>query len=172
MEQPAVTTERLILRPYYLTDAEAVCKLAGNINVAKTTLNIPHPYSQDMAQEWISTHQERWLSGQGAIFAVIDNQFQTLVGTVSLVEINGAQAEIGYWFGEPYWNCGFCTEATGALITFSRDNLVISHFTAEHLASNPASGRVLEKVGLTYFDTISKLDRDGKMVNVKKYKTN
>jgi RimJ/RimL family protein N-acetyltransferase len=55
--QPKMTTERLILRPFTLSDAPFVQQLAGDEAIASTALNIPHPFEDRMAEEWISTHQ-------------------------------------------------------------------------------------------------------------------
>ena len=50
MKQPILTTERLTPRSFNRDDASLVQKLAGNYNVSKTTLNIPHPYEDGMAE--------------------------------------------------------------------------------------------------------------------------
>ena len=133
MEQPEIETERLILRRFNSSDARAVKELAGNYNVAKTTLNVPHPYEKGMAELWIERHPEKWNSNTGAIFAITSKELNQLIGTVSLMDIEGTQAEIGYWIGEPFWGNGYCTEAVNALIQFSLDNLGIKKFIAEHL---------------------------------------
>ncbi|MFC1778641.1 GNAT family N-acetyltransferase [Pseudomonadota bacterium] len=123
MEQPEIETERLILRRFTSSDAGIVKELAGNYNVAKTTLNVPHPYDEGMAELWIESHPEKWSSKTGAVFAITTKELNQLVGTVSLMDIEGTQAEIGYWIGEPFWGNGYCTEAVNALIQFSLDNL-------------------------------------------------
>jgi hypothetical protein len=55
-ELPRLGTERLLLRPFALSDAADVLRLAGDRAIADTTLNIPHPYEAGMAEEWIATH--------------------------------------------------------------------------------------------------------------------
>ena len=169
MEQPEIETERLILRSFNSSDARVVKELAGNYNVAKTTLNVPHPYEEGLAELWIESHPEKWNSKTGAVFAITAKDLNQLVGTVSLMDIEGTQAEIGYWIGEPFWGNGYCTEAVNALIQFSLDNLGIKKFIAEHLESNPASGKVLVKVGMHLVDTVQKVDRFGEKANIKIY---
>ena len=68
--QPILETERLILRPFKISDAEKVQKLAGAKQIASTTLNIPHPYPDGAAEEWINSHKEKYESGKGAYFAI------------------------------------------------------------------------------------------------------
>ena len=169
MKQPNIQTERLILRPFNSRDASVVKELAGNYNVAKTTLNVPHPYEEGMAELWIESHLESWNSKTGAVFAITIKESNQVVGTVSLMDIEGNQAEIGYWIGEPFWGNGYCTEAVNALIQFSLDNLGIRKFIAEHLESNPASGKVLMKVGMHLVDTVQKVNRFGEKANIKIY---
>ena len=57
MKQPNIETPNLILRPFTLSDSLVVAELAGDIRVAETTLNIPHPYRHDLAISWIDTHK-------------------------------------------------------------------------------------------------------------------
>jgi len=69
-ERPTIETERLILRPYTLDDAPELQRLIGDKDIAATTLNIPHPYEDGMAEEWIGRHQERFDKGEGLSFAI------------------------------------------------------------------------------------------------------
>ena len=50
-QQPVLETERLLLRPLTPDDAATVARLAGNREIAHTTISIPHPYSEDQAWE-------------------------------------------------------------------------------------------------------------------------
>ena len=146
MEQILLETERLILRPFELSDAVQVANLAGDPKVSSSTMNIPYPYTLDMAKGWISTHVARWQDSSGLIYAVTEKETDRLLGTVSLVQIFGKKAELGYWFGVPFWGLGYCSEAVTALIDFSFTKLGIDHLHGEHLSSNPASGRVMIKM--------------------------
>ena len=169
MEQLLLETKRLILRPYEFPDADQVKNLAGDSRVSDTTLNIPHPYTIDMAREWISTHKIEWKERTGLVYAVTEKGTGQLLGTVSLIEINESNAELGYWFGVPYWGNGYCSEAVKALIEYSFSVLDLSSLYAEYLASNPASGRVMVKNGMQYLGCIHKKNREGVLSKIETY---
>lgn len=147
--QPTLITDRLVLRPFELADGPAVRLLAGHQAIADTTLHIPHPYEEGMAESWIATHQERFENGAGAIFAICLKPDGPLIGAIGL-DIEGAhsRAELGYWIGKPYWNRGYCTEAAGAVIAYAFDTLRLNRVQARHFRRNPASGRVMQKIGM------------------------
>ena len=169
MIQPDLKTERLLLRRFRLNDASEVQKLAGNVNVSKMTLNIPYPYMPGMAEEWISSHQENWEAKARITYAIVKLDSNQLLGTISFVRIDGSQGELGYWIGEPYWGMDYCTEAARELIQFSFQNLGLDKIVAEHLTSNPASGKVMEKAGMSHVMTTHKIDRYGKKASMEVY---
>ena len=161
--QPKLVTERLMLRPFSLSDAPDVQRLAGAKEIAATTANIPHPYEDGVAEAWIGTHQEQFEKGEQATFAVVlkgvsaENVSEhTLIGAISLLAISQrhARAELGYWIGVPYWNRGYCTEATRAILRYGFETLGLNRIQARHLARNPASGRVMQKAGMRYEGTM------------------
>jgi len=148
-ERPTFQTERLVLRPFTLADATDVRRLAGERDVAATVANMPHPYEEGMAEEWISTHAERFERGEGGCFAVTLRQDKTLVGSMGLtVNAEHERGTIGYWIGKPFWNNGYCTEAAGAVLRYAFEQLGLNRITANHFKRNPASGRVMQKIGM------------------------
>lgn len=150
MNQPTLTTKRLILRPFCVTDAEDVQRLAGEKAIADTTLSLPYPYKDGIAEGWIKSHAPKYKAGELVSFAVIESLSGNFVGTVSIgISLQFNRAELGYWFGVPFWNQGYCTEASSCLIDFAFNTLDIHRIVAYHLSRNPASGRVMEKIGMT-----------------------
>jgi len=148
-EQPVLTTKRLELRPFKLVDSEDVRKLAGDWNIADTTINLPHPYSISDAQTWIATHAELYAKKENANYAVAERTSQRLLGAIGLtINIKFCKAELGYWIGKPFWGKGFCTEASYRMLEFGFDELGLNRIYAHHFTRNPASGRVLEKIGM------------------------
>jgi len=151
MEQrKRIETERLVLRQFNLDDAPEVQRLAGNRAIADTTLNIPFPYEDGMAEEWIGTHEEQFKDGKGVTFAVILSDSSQLVGAIGITNKEHDRGEMGYWIGQPYWNQGYATEAAQAIITYGFGELTLNKISAAHLVRNPASGRVMEKAGMGY----------------------
>lgn len=152
---PTLTTARLTLRPFVLGDATTVQQLAGAWAVADTTLNIPHPYPDGMAEEWISHHRERFQHGESLTLAITLRAGSILMGAISLrPELRFDRAEMGYWIGQPYWGQGHCTEAARALIAYGFGEMGLNRIYATHLVRNPASGRVMQKAGMTFEGTL------------------
>ena len=151
-EFPVLTSNRLILREFALADAPDVQRLAGDRDVASTTSNIPHPYLDGMAEQWISQNRKEFEAGTYVTFAIANQHDNNLVGAIGLSSIDHehAVAEIGFWVGKPFWNLGYCTEAGRAVIKFGFDVLSLNRIYARHFKRNPASGRVMEKMGMTY----------------------
>jgi RimJ/RimL family protein N-acetyltransferase len=153
-QQPTLQTTRLILRPFELSDADEVQRLAGDRAIADTTLNIPHPYEDGMAEEWISTHLPRYEAGELANFAVVLREGNALIGAIGLmIAARFDRAELGYWIGKPYWSNGYCTEAGQAVLHYGFETLRLNRIHSSHLTRNPASGRVMQKLGMAHEGT-------------------
>lgn len=146
---PELHTRRLRLRPFARSDADDVRRLAGDRRVADNTLNIPHPYEPGIAEDWIDGHPAAAIEGRQHVFAITMRDGGALVGAMGLIiEPRFFRAELGYWIGVPYWGNGYCTEAGRAVIAFAFDRLRLHRVYATHLARNPASGRVMQKLGM------------------------
>ena len=147
--RPTIETKRLRLRPFELSDAKDVQRLAGDGAIADTTLNIPHPYEDGMAEEWISTHQPKFESGELLNFAIVSRTSDKLIGAIGLrIVPRFERAELGYWIGKPYWKNGYCTEAGRAVLQYGFSVLKLNRIHASHLKRNPVSGRVMQKLGM------------------------
>ena len=148
---PTLQTERLILCPFSMGDAADVQRLAGDAEIALNTLNMPHPYEDGVAEKWIATHQEKFDSGEIVSFAITLRDGNALVGCISLtIESPHERAEMGYWVGKRCWNNGYCTEAASAVLQYGFEELKLNRVQASHFKGNPASGRVMQKVGMSY----------------------
>src|SRR5213078_193758 len=148
-DQPTLTTDRLTLRPFVADDAFDVERLAGQRQIADTTLNIPHPYPHGGAAEWIRLHGPAWIDGTSATFAIVGNKTAALVGAISLmIKREHSRGELGYWIALDCWNRGCATEASQAVIDFAFKTLGLAQIEAHHFVRNPASGRMMQKIGM------------------------
>ena len=149
--QPTLETTRLLLRPFRTSDADDVQRLAGDRGVADTTLNIPHPYEDGMAEKWILNHRDWFERREQAVFSITLRSDGTLLGAIGLrITPDDQRAELGYWIGKPYWGQGYCTEASRAILDFGFEHLELNRICAHHFARNAASGRVMQKLGMTH----------------------
>lgn len=150
--QPTITTERLVLRPFLLSDAAEVQRLAGDFRVAEPTANVPHPYEDGTAAQWIATHSSAFESRSSIVYAVSLADSGALAGAVSLGQISAthSRAELGYWVGFPYWGQGICSEAAKGLIQFANKELGLTRFDCRCLVRNIGSARVMEKAGFLW----------------------
>jgi len=160
-QRPTLQTERLWLRPFVLADAKEVQRLAGNKAIADTTANIPHPYLDGLAEQWISSHQEGFEAGELINFAIVLKDSGGLIGAISLMNISAQheRAELGYWIGKPYWNQGYGTEAARAVLEYGFSVLSLNRIHGCFLKRNPASGRVMEKIGMSYEGCLRQHDK-------------
>ncbi len=96
MNQPTLSTPRLLLRPFTESDAPEVRRLANDPEIAANTLTIPHPYPEGAAESWIATHAPALAQGTKAVFAITDARSRQLLGAIGL-EIDRAhqRAELG-----------------------------------------------------------------------------
>jgi [ribosomal protein S5]-alanine N-acetyltransferase len=168
--QETIRTERLILRSFALTDARQVKALAGDQKIYETTLYIPYPYEDGMAESWIATHQRCFYEGLGVVFAICQSS-GFVIGAASLSRDSlFNRAELGYWIGVGYWNRGYCTEAVKAVVEYGFKALSYHKISARHFVGNHASGRVLEKVGMTREGVLQDdVLKDGRYITVELY---
>lgn len=140
-------TKRLTLRPLTSTDAAQISHLAGDLDVARMTARIPHPYSEQQARQWIGESD----AGEFVRGIAVRSELIGCCGYLPIEEDAAPQhddpiAEIGYWLGKPFWGQGFATEAATALIDVCHQH-GFKTILAGHFHDNPASGAILKKLG-------------------------
>lgn len=147
--QKTITTERLKLRLFNKEDANTVQSLCNNYNIFRNTLFIPYPYTLEHAHSWMQNHHEHFHAEKGYEFAITDKATGEILGAIGLThDLRFNNGELGYWVGEKFWGKGFATEAGIALIQFAFTEKNFHKVYARHFGSNPASGRVIEKIGM------------------------
>ena len=150
-------TERITLRPWLDTDAEALYQYASEPEVGLRAGWPPHKSEQE------SLEIIRTVFNNPTTWAIVWNETGEAIGAMgygpscecSLPSREG-EPTVGYWVGRPYWGKGICTEALRLMISYIRQTTNIKSLISGHFIDNPASGRVMEKCG---FRDTGKLNR-------------
>ena len=132
-----------------MSDAPEITRLAGDRAIAATTLNIPHPYEQGMAEKFIEMQAAAFAKGEMANFAITLAADGSFIGIIGLaISPQHSRAELGYWIGKPFWGKGYATEAGRAILQYGFEELGLRRIHAGYFSNNPASGRVQQKLGM------------------------
>ena len=139
MPRETLSTERLTLRRFRATDDVAFQALAGDWEVSRMTSDIPHPLSLADARHWLEP-----AAGESR-FAI--EREGRLIGGAGYFRRASGVAEVGFWLGRAYWRQGYATEAVAALLRHGFADASQQAFSSSHFIDNPASERVLAKLG-------------------------
>lgn len=138
-------TERLLLRPGWAEDAPALHEAIGDERIVRNLASAPWPYSLADAEAFLATEREP--AAAGLLVFRRTGDAPELVGCAGFGRRPSGAVEFGYWIARRHWGKGYATEAGRALIANARHSLRIGKLNASHFLDNPASGRVLEKLG-------------------------
>lgn len=141
-------TERLLLRPPFMEDAPQIAARIGDKDIAWNLGRVPYPYQISDAEDWLQHVPQKWQDDTAYVMAMTLPE-EGLIGCVSLRLKPMDVWEIGYWLGKAWWGLGYTTEAAAALLGWAERDLSISRFASGHFVDNPASGRILLKLGFT-----------------------
>ena len=136
-------TERLLLRPCWPEDAHELYGAITDERVVRNLARVPWPYTEAEAQRFAALqHSDTYPT---LLLMRRTDGAPRLIGVCGLAETDGA-TELGYWISRPYWGLGYASEAAKAIVDIAKaighERLIAGHFT-----DNPASGRVLCKIG-------------------------
>jgi 8-oxo-dGTP diphosphatase len=147
MSKCVLETERLLLRHPEERDVDAIVPLIGEWEVAKNLGRVPHPYARSDAQAYIAKAVEGRAKGSDFNFAIARKSDGALLGTCGVHLREAGHFEFGYWLGKPFWRQGYATESARRLVSFGFREIKIDRLVAGWFHDNPASGRVLAKLG-------------------------
>ncbi len=137
-------TDRLLLRPGWAEDAPALARTIADAAIVRNLASAPWPFALRDAEAFLAAPRDPILPSL-LIFERTDGE-PLLVGACGLGRRPSGNVELGYWIARPHWGRGIATEAGLALVAIARA-LGLARLEASHFLDNPASGRVLEKLG-------------------------
>ena len=141
-------SERLLLRPPWPEDWQAVRAGIADEGVVRNLASAPWPYADSDAQDWCG----QAFAPDCPRFLVTIARSAEVIGCIGIgplpIEDGGGDGimEMGYWIARAHWGRGYATEAAAAMLEIAR-MLGHSRIEAGHFVDNPASGKVLRKVG-------------------------
>ncbi len=151
MKTPTLETDRLLLRPFTYEDAEDVFTCwESDPDVAKYMFWTSHN-DIEKTKEWISFEIGQIEKDDWYRFALVLKETNESIGTgLIYFEEEVDSWEIGYNLGKKYWGKGYTTEAMKQIISFAQEELGITEIVGRYAKENPASGKVMEKLGFRF----------------------
>lgn len=142
-------TPRLVLRPTNESDLEDFIRVGSRLDVARNTGSFPHPFTREFALQRLEKHRKSLEEGTGVCFAIRLRESGVGVGTTGFFGLSREHgvAEVGYVIDPEHWGKGYATESLAAVVRHAFEDWAIRKLSACYFADNPASGRVLSKVG-------------------------
>ncbi|MFV0624751.1 GNAT family N-acetyltransferase [Sphingomonas sp. ac-8] len=137
-------TERLTLRPGWAEDAPELVRALGHESVVRNTSRLPWPYALGDAEAFLQTPHSA--HAPSLLVFAHDQGRVRLIGGAGLYARDDGPHELGYWITPDAQGRGYATEAARAVLGMA-DALHRPAVFARHFADNPASGRVLRKLG-------------------------
>ena len=152
-----IETERLLLRPFRESDAEAFFKCCQNPNIGNNAGWKPHR-SLEESQEILRSV----FISQPGIWAIILKEDGRLIGSVGIIpdskRENPQARMLGYWLDESHWGKGYMTEAVQSVLDYGFNTLQLNLITANCYPHNERSQQVLKRHGFTYEGTLYQVE--------------
>ncbi len=140
-----VRTERLTLRPGWPEDAPEVARAIGHEMVVSKLATAPWPYALGDAEAFLG----KWHERKTPFFLICEHEAgqARVIGGIGISPDMNGDPELGYWLTPSAWGRGYATEAGRAVVRTARETLRMKRLVSSHFTDNPASGRVLRKIG-------------------------
>ena len=141
---PTLYTPRFVLRQPVEKDIPAIVAIVGDWEIARRLRRMPHPYSEEDARFFLTE-----IVPVALTWAIADRSSDQMVGAIGLAPREDEQAslEIGYYVAREHWGRGIATEAASVVTAYGVGLVGQDRLTSTFFADNPASGRVLERLG-------------------------
>ena len=168
---PQLGTPRLILRKIQMSDAADIYEYSRDPQVSRHVLWEAHHSIHD-SRGYIRYIHRQYRNGDPSSWGITLRSNGKLIGTIGYMWWNetNRSAEVGYSLSRAYWNQGYMTEALREVIRFGFEEMNLNRIEAQHELTNPASGKVMEKVGMRQEGVLrSRLYNKGRFVDVALY---
>lgn len=144
--RPVLHTNRLVLRMPVEQDIPTIIVIVGDWEVASRLARVPHPYTEEDARFFLNEIAPAELT-----WAIVERASQEMVGVIGLARRADSPGalELGYYVARPHWGRGFATEAGAVVVAYGAGLVGQPQLKSGYFSDNPASGRVLEKLGFT-----------------------
>ena len=148
LSAPTLRTSRLLLRPFADSDGPALFAMHSNVEVMRYW-DSPPWREPERSERFIAAARQLAVDGTGMRLAVERVSEATFLGWCGIARWNPEfrSAALGYCLDESAWGQGYGTEAARALLEWAFDTLDLNRVQAEVDTRNPASYRVMEKLG-------------------------
>ncbi len=150
------TTQRLILRAPIMSDQQDFLRILNDFDVVKNLAPVPYPYSEAHFRQFVTRCDQARRNGTALVCAVTRAMDGALIGLCAVDLVEEGVWELGYWYGRPFWHQGYATEAASAVMRFAFEDLDALMLTSGWFFDNPASGRVLGKLGFVGAGTMQR----------------
>ena len=150
-----IETERLLLRRFTQNDAQEMFDTwCADPDVTRYMMWTPHPdinETHTVIERWEKRYETAASELGERNYAIVVKQTNKLIGSIGIMpKERNAGVELGYCIGKSYWGYGYVTEAAQALTAFAFESMDAQKVVAFHHTDNPASGRIMQKCGMTY----------------------
>jgi [ribosomal protein S5]-alanine N-acetyltransferase len=153
----SLRTGRLVSRPARGSDADRAFEIQTDWEVTRMLRMASFPPDRQEIGRWFADHQREWLAGEAYRFAVeLEGR---MVGIVDVDGIAEREGSLGYWLERAAWGRGYAFEAAQAVTRFAFEEVGLAQLRAGHAHDNPASGRVLAKLGFSPLDAVRRFSR-------------
>ena len=159
-------TDRLILRRLTIDDAESAYKNWCSSDIVSRYVLWEKHKNVEETKELFKMWEEDYNNLDTFRWIVELKDTKEVIGTIDVCNkkfLKFSTCEIGYCYGEAFWNKGYGTEALKRVLKFLFEEVGLESIYAYHASNNPASGKVMKKSGMTYEGTLRSriIDKEG-----------
>lgn len=155
IERIDLETDRLILECYAQSHVPEITEAINEPGISEYTRTIQYPYTEKDAQSFALRHEDGLESGTMVCWAIRERESGAVIGSIGFtINREDSNAEIGYMINSAFRGRGYATEAARACMQFGFETLRLFRIYASWYADNPASGKILRKLGMSEEGTL------------------